>query len=718
MNFYRLICYECQMFMKQFLCCICIFFSVPLFGQQVFEYPKSFSVTIDGKELQAPFSGGINAAQFQTLDVDGDGVDELVVWDINARRVSVFKVLESGFHHIPELSYTFPEDVNGFLVLADYDRDGRKDLFTSSPFGIRVYRNTTPSESTTPQWTLVQNFLRLDNGSNLQANNLDIPLILDLDGDGDLDIATFNFASGDFLEFYLNTSMERKGTPDVDGFAFPEFRWGGFEFCDCGQFSFGVTCNGLPLSSMPSHEGSEQRIQHAGGHSLLYADFDGDGVFDLLLGRDECSSLYYLPNKGSTFQPVFDEFFTEMPTYGALPEFPVFHTAFLWRDELIVSSNSSEFAGAFRSDYSTNVFAIAPFTNSKSLFLQDEMIDLGENSRPFFKGFQTDGELIVTGNRVFDSGVRGHAQRWSIQEDVWELVDDDYLQLSRLRLSDIQYQEFLSVSGRQTYWISGYDTINNIVRRKVWMGDSPQFEQMREIQIPETGIRPLDHLDLFSWEGKDYVLLARQTGELVLFEANLSDIPQLRLVERSFLGFNDSPAARNLTVHVVQGSRLDMYAVDQRGIIQFIPDFMNQSERQAIEVRLPNEQQVSTRLGRNTWMSSIGKTFGGERDLVLGTTAGGLEILRMIAGGGNTIEGLQVKVFPNPSEGLLTIVSSEAGEFTVYNSLGQQVRANASIPANSQLTVDLQHVAPGIYFVRIRASSGSWVTKKVMISRR
>ena len=705
------------MVMRQFLCYVFILLSFPLSGQQVFEYADNFSVTAQGKTLALPFAGGINAAQFQTLDINGDGVEELVVWDINARRIVVAKVGGDGFEPAPELSYVFPEDVNGFLVLTDYDRDGRKDLFTSSPFGIRVYRNITPAGAINPQWTLAQNFLRLDNGSNLQANNLDIPLIIDLDGDGDLDIATFNFASGDFLELYLNTSVERKGTPDVDGFAFPQFRWGGFEFCGCGQFSFGVTCSGLPIASMPENN-SQARVQHAGGHSLLYSDFDGDGVFDLLLGRDECSSLYYLPNKGTTLNPVFDEFSTEIPAFGELPVFPVFHTAFLWRDELIISSNSSEFAGAFRSDYSRNTFAVAPYTGSKSPFLQDEMIDLGENSRPFFKGFQSEGELIVTGNRVFEGGVRGHAQRWEVKDGQWTLLDDDYLQLSRWRLSDIQYQEFLSSRGRKTYWLSGYDTINRVVTRRVWMGDSPQFEQMQEVSFPQTEIQPLDHLDLFSWEGKDYLLLARQTGELVLFEANLSGSPQLRLVERSFLGFGDSPATRNLSVHVVQGNVVDMYAVDQRGIIQFIPDFMNQSERQAVEIRLPNGQQVNTRLGRNTWISSMGKTFGGERDLVLGTTAGGLEWLRMIAGGGNAVEGLQVKVFPNPNEGLVTIVSSEVAEFTLYNSLGQLIRTNASILANSPLLVDLQHLASGIYFLRVRASSGSWVTRKLIISRR
>ena len=381
-------------------------------AQEIYSLNNDLSIEIDGKTLASPFAGGINSAQIQTIDLNADGQAEWVVWDINSRQLQIFEKSGDTFTHLPELSYLFPSDISGFLTLADYDGDGKKDLFTATALGIKVYRNT--SQGTRISWALAQNFLKLDGSGNIQINNLDTPLIQDLDGDGDLDLVIFNFASGDYLEFYKNTSVERKGIPDMDGFAFPVRFWGNFVLCGCSEFTFGQTCQGSPIAPN-SRIDESQRIQHAGGHSILYRDFDGDGVNDLVLGRDECSSLYFLPNRGTNATPIFESFETETPGYGEFPEFPLFHIGQLIDDELIISLNTNESAFNFDIDFQNSIVKLAPTGELTEPYLQGQILDLGENSRPFFKGNKNSGTLIFTSNQLKNGAVKSSLSTFTLQ---------------------------------------------------------------------------------------------------------------------------------------------------------------------------------------------------------------------------------------------------------------------------------------------------------------
>lgn len=690
--------------------------SLFLTAQQTFTFDQSLKIKINGQNIPLPFAVGINAAQIQEMDTNGDGKEEIVIWDINARRILVFENKEDGFRYLPEMAYYFPNDVNGFLVLVDFDGDGKKDLFTSSPFGIKAYRNVTAAAGAFPRWELAENFLRLDNGSNVQANLLDIPVIKDIDGDGDLDIVTFNFVVGDYLELYRNTSVERKGVPDIDGFAFPIARWGGFEFCTCGQFSFGVTCGGIPINAAPSNELSDARIQHAGGHAVLYTDFNGDGVFDLLIGQDECDVLYFLPNEGTNINPVFRKFSNTLPGFGALPRFPIFHASYLKNERLLISSNSSDAAGVYNADFSRNLFELTKGQSEIRPFLQADILDVGENSRPFFKGLRNSGELILTANKNSQGRTLGKAYRFLMDEEGFDLIEEDFLNLSRFNLTDIQYSEYRTVSGRNSYWLSGVDTLNFLPRRRVFFGFSADLRDLREITIPNTGVRAQDFFTFFSYQNMDYLLLARQTGELVLFSLDVNAINQLTLVSRDFLGFSDNPANRNLNVHVLEGNKPALYAIDQRGTLAFVEDFMNQNQRQTVAISFDDNETRPTKMGRNTWITSIPQPFSQERDLILGNTAGGLEYLKFKGLDIPTEEGeFLVKLFPNPSLGPVKILVSQNASLRIVNMLGQIILEETSIQANREYEIQQLNLMPGVYIFHFTSlENRKQLTKKLI----
>lgn len=676
-------------------------------AQEVFEFEKNLNLQIDGKRVSTPFSGGINSAQIQFIDLTNDGIEEWVIWDINARQLQVFEKKEDKFTHRPELSYSFPSDISGFLVLADYDRDGKKDLFTSTPLGIKAYRNTsTPKQIS---WTVAQNFLRLDGANNIPANNLDTPLLQDIDGDGDLDLVIFNFASGDYLEFYRNTSAERKGTLDIDGFAFPVRHWGGFEFCGCNAITFGTTCDGRKLDS-GSRLDENARIQHAGGHSILYSDFTGDGISDLLIGRDECNTLYFLPNSGSSAQPKFTSFSTQVPGFGSLPEFPRFHVAQLFEQDLLISLNTNEAAAPFGIDYGNSMVKFEKNTGTIAPILQDQLFDLGENVRPYFKGNVFAGELWLTANTKQGGNTVGMAYRLSYSGEEFELLNVDYLGLSSLNLLDLQLIEYGSTQKKSYLLSAGVRTTNGIPSQVLLRKEGEKW-----IDFPLSGLslRVGDQLSLFPFQSKDHLLIASQNGSLTCYELDL-EARTASLKTANFLGFQDNPANRNLGVGVRIQDRPDLYTVDQTGKMSLIRDFMNQTARQEVLVKIGAENQTF-RQGRNTWISLVNPGFDEQVDLILGSRGGGITYLSSLKTEEENKAEFLVKVYPNPSPGPLKLVSNLPATVHLVNSTGQIIRQDIPISANRELEFPTANLVPGLYILQFRSETKQSISRKVWI---
>ena len=693
--------------MQKILVLIFLLLASPAFAQAIFEWDQSKSVRIDGQDIPVGFSQGINSAQIQTMDLTGDGTEEWVVWDINSRQLQVFEKSGESFSLRPELSYFFPADISGFLVLADYDRDGKKDLFTSTPLGIRAFRNT--SSGTQIAWTLAQNFLRLEGANNIPANNLDTPLLQDVDGDGDLDLVIFNFAVGDFLEFYRNTSVERKGTPDIDGFAFPVRHWGNFEFCACAQLSFGQTCDGRPLDS-GNRLDENARIQHAGGHSILYRDFTDDGIPDLLLGRDECNTLYFLPNLGTSASPRFSSFSTQVPGYGALPQFPRFHVGRVIGEELIVSLNTNETSAPFGIDFANSVVKLEKSTGVVSPILQDQLFDLGENVRTYFKGNVFAGELWLTANVKKENGVQGQAYRLSYSGDRFELLNEDYLGLSALNLLEVQLIEYGGVKNQSYLLVSGVRTTNGIPSQVLLRG---QGQNWIDFSLSGLSLRVGDQLTFFPYQNKDHLLVAAQNGSLTLYEVDL-EARTATLKTANFLGFQDNPANRNLSVAVQIQDKPNLYTVDQTGRIFLVKDMMNSEVREEVLVKIADQNQ-SFRLGRNTWISVVNPGFDENVDLILGSRGGGITYLKSVKSDSPSDDELLVKVYPNPTDGPFKVISNTAAKARLITSLGQILLDEITIPANREVEIQAQTLQPGLYFLQLETEDRKVVVKKVLV---
>ena len=127
--------------MKFLLSAILLLFSLNLFAQFSFRYENDIPLTINGETLNRAWEGGINSAQFQKMDLDGDGIEDLIVYHRMSGELTTYLAKNNEFVWAPDYQKLFPTEIHHWLILADYNCDGKMDIFTSVPQGITVFKN-------------------------------------------------------------------------------------------------------------------------------------------------------------------------------------------------------------------------------------------------------------------------------------------------------------------------------------------------------------------------------------------------------------------------------------------------------------------------------------------------------------------------------------------------------------------------------------------------
>lgn len=285
-----------------------IFITSQTNAQNNFEFDPSIPVIRSGNALDNAWAGGLNCAQVSDFDFDFDGDLDLFIFDRSRDNIRVLLQKDDGSGPYYEFFYNsklyFPEDLYYRAQMIDYDNDGKKDLFTNGTGGIKVYRNVG-SAATGIQWELASELLYSqypNNYTNLYVNTSDIPAIIDVDLDGDIDILTFH-QGGQHVEYHQNQSMELYGIPDSLIFEVKNECWGLFT----EEFSTNVLilndpnvpCVGGSIPN-PLRETEDNAVfmKHAGS-TLLALDYDGSGVLDLVIGDVSYPSMTLLINGGT-----------------------------------------------------------------------------------------------------------------------------------------------------------------------------------------------------------------------------------------------------------------------------------------------------------------------------------------------------------------------------------------------------------------------------------
>ena len=377
------------------------------------------TVQIGTDTLEVGFAGGFNSPQFSTIDLNGDGLEDLVVFDRSEHRILPFvRITAQSPRFVYGAQYvdSFPR-IEHWMQLYDYDCDGRKDLFCSVSNGVGVYRNSGTGNQLRFEWALGNwQYLPTDFGgtsgiTNLKVPVTDFPAIADFDRDNAVDILTFS-------QLGINIEHHRNLQPCGLDFYLKTDCWGGvlenfsnnsvqIDACDPGKAPWDEVAQ---TSNDPS-----EKVQHSGS-TLTALDLNGDNRLDLLLGDVSYNNVTALYNDGSADTAHVSIQDSTFPQYNTPANVFVFPTSSYIdydgdgkRDLMVgpnIDASVNDSSAWYYRNLGTDAAPVFAFQSKNGL--QSEMVDIGERARPVLFDWDQDGllDLFISGTgSLISSGV-------------------------------------------------------------------------------------------------------------------------------------------------------------------------------------------------------------------------------------------------------------------------------------------------------------------------
>ncbi len=707
-------------------------------AQAQFTYTFDQSIPVENTigSLSLAWAGGLNSAQFNTIDLNGDNQADLVVYDRTASRLQTFLRQENRYVYAPEYETQFPSQITHWMLLRDFDCDGRKDIFTSDPFGIQVFVNTTtPGQPLS--WRIYNpGFPLLTKGFsgniNLKVNQSDIPAIDDVDGDGDLDILNVRFIGAGTVEWHKNLSMERTGTCDSLQLERVTQSYGGFEECSCGLFAFGTAC--------PTSGG---RTEHAGGKTLLTLDVDNDGDKEILFTEEECGRIFLLTNQGTKDNPLMTAATPFPPPTLTAFQFPapfLEDVDFDGKLDLLASPNlyartftNTNFVRSAWLYKNTGTNQVPNFTFTQDNFLQGQMIDVGDYSVPAFTDADGDGdEDLFIGHyadAAFRAGIYFFENVGTSAQPSFQLRDDDFGFLRfgnfynlKPQFADMNGDSRIDLAFTATDLQRGFTSLYYLSN----MADNGLQVSLAQLvntnfRIGQTENATIADIDQ---DGSPDVLVGTSNGA-VHYYRNQAPLGQFNLVQESnaYLGLSQSTSRQTPALAISDldaDGRGDLVMADQLGRLSIIGDFRNYNPSLSIPVtevfyNTVTEAYEGHALGARA-MPTIVNLFNSDKPaIVVGNVAGGVQILKNNEGKELPPDPV-VQLFPNPlGKGEnLSIRADRNVLLQVYSVLGQKMSEPLFIPANQIYPLALQNMAAGLYIARFTHAGKSLALKFII----
>ncbi len=726
------------------------------FSQNYFAQDNSITVFEGNKTLKYPWAGGLNNPQFGTVDLNGDNIDDLVVFNRGYYDggQSLLTFINGGTANQVDLVYdpSYVKDLpnlHHMMVTVDFNCDGLNDFVTwDSPAVLRLYTasrlpNGRLSYTDSGYFTFTT---ETGNSTNVFISAKDIPAMIDVNDDGDVDLITFS-AAGLRIEYYENLSVETGQTcGDTVGFEIRSYCWG--EVSEDGlsrEVTLFEPC-GTPKDDDLTVGGN----RHAGS-TIMAFDENFDGLKEVLLGDISFNNLVALRNTGLLDSAVITSQDTLFPSYDVTVDLPIFPAAFYFdvnndgRKDMLVGANTPQ--KGFNHNCSwyykdANTTGNVNFEFQTDSFLVGDMIDLGEGAYPAFVDVNGDGLLdLVVGNKGYFENTTSSKPGLALFINVgaqyspaYRLVDRDYLGFSTFLTGIAKLKSVVPAFGD----MNGDGAIDMIIgdhvgklhyfRNTAAAGDSMQLV-LEEPEFKNIDVDNYAKPEIFDVNGDNLpdLIVGRDKGTLQYFEntgtatspdfspiATNANFGEVNVKPNLFYG-ESTPRVVYLTYstqpYLLVGNILGNIAVFE----------LDATKRYNGAFTRIDSVYSGIDVGEYGHFAMADIDSDGLLEMVVGSSKGGLNFFQDTGTVGvNDTEGpsnIAVKAYPNPADGnwnieMNNLATNKEVSVSVFDVLGQQVYQSTIIPQGTKDVLPLQlNVNGGVYFCRIQQGKNSIVLR-------